>query len=163
MHTMRAALSAAACAALLVACGGTVSAPAPRAPDDWEANAADVIGVLERDLALSMRTDDTIAAARQTLRDISTLYTIVVAYTDFGGCDHMISAVGAPAPRFLPVERTLRAACAVLQHAATVFTRAIVGSDAVLLKRATHLVLRAAPLLSRAAAEIDAARIVRSR
>jgi hypothetical protein len=160
MRTMSAALAAAACAALLPACGGTSSAPAPLAPDQWEANARDVIGVLVRDLELSKSTGDTIAEAGQALRDTWTLYTMLVAYTDFGGCDYMISAVGVPPPRFRPAERTMRAACAVLKHAAALFTRAAGESDAVLLRRANRLVLHAAPLLIRAAAELHAAQAV---
>jgi hypothetical protein len=117
-----------------------------------------VIGVLERDLALSTSTDDTNAAAGQALRDAWTLYTMVVAYTDFGGCNHMISAVGVPPRRFRPAERTMRTACAVLGRAAELFTRAARESNAVLLRRATHMVLHAAPLLIRAAAELHAAR-----
>ena len=158
MRTMKAALAAAACAALLSSCAGTSSAPRPLAPGEWEANTRDVIGVLERDLALSTSTDDTNAAAGHALRDTWTLYTMVVAYTDFGGCDHMMSAVGVPPRRFQPAQRTMRAACTLLEQAATVFTRAAAESDAVLLRRATHLVLHAAPLLIRAAAELHPAR-----
>ena len=97
--------------------GGTGTAPADRsspADREWIANTAGVIDQLERDLQLQSSGGDTIAAARETLR--GSLYTVLVAYTDFGGCRHMVAAAGDAASRFTEVTRTLAAACSLLQH-----------------------------------------------
>jgi hypothetical protein len=157
MRTSGAGLAAAACAAVLTACGGT-SAPAPsQAPDrQWEANAADVIGELRRDVDLGTGGDDTLASARRTLRNTSSLYTLVVAYTDFGGCRHMVAAIGAPAPRFGAVRRALDAACARFERAASLFTQATTSGNPRALRAAMRLVLSALPLLARAEAELGA-------
>jgi hypothetical protein len=151
-------VSVAVCLTALAACGGTASAPPSSQPDrQWVANASDVIGELERDVALSTGGGATLADARAALRDTSSLYTVLVAYTDFGGCNHMLAAVGEPGQRFAKVARTLGAACAGFQRAATLFTRATSASDAHALLAATRLALRTSPLLARARAELQAA------
>lgn len=147
-------LLAAACIAALTACGET---PVPRAGTDreWVANTSGVIDQLERDVVLAGSGGDTMNAARQALQRQSNLYTILVAYTDFGGCNHMVSAAGTPTGRFARVERSLAAACTLLQRAAVLFTRAATRHDARALLTATRTALRASPLLVRAKTELD--------
>jgi hypothetical protein len=114
-----------------------------------------VIDQLERDVVLAGSGGSTLPTARQALQHPSNLYTILVAYTDFGGCNHMVSAAGAAAVRFVRVERSLAAACTLLQRAAVLFTRAATRHDARALLTATRTTLRASPLLIRAKTELD--------
>ncbi len=156
MRRSVAVLSATACLAISAGCGGT--APADRssqADREWVDNTAGVIDQLERDLQLESSGGDTIAAARETLR--GSLYTVLVAYTDFGGCRHMVAAAGAAPSRFAEVTRTLAAACSLLQRAAVLFTRAATHGDAAMLVRAGHVASSAEPLLVRAKVRLQAA------
>jgi len=114
-----------------------------------------VIDQLVRDLQLESSGGDTIAAARETLR--GSLYTVLVAYTDFGGCRHMVAAAGDAPSRFAEVTRTLAAACSLLQRAAALFTRAATHGDARMLVRAGHIASSAGPLLVRAKVRLQAA------
>jgi len=148
------ALLAAACIAALAACGGT-SAPLAGADREWVANTGGVIDELERDVLLARSGGTTVQAARRALNDESSLYTILVAYTDFEGCRHMVSAAGKPAERLAHVERTLTAACTLLQHASVLFTQAVTRHDARALVRATRTTRRASPLLVRAKTELE--------
>ena len=118
-----------------------------------------MIDQLERDLQLESSGGDTIAAARETLR--GSLYTVLVAYTDFGGCRHMVAAAGATPERFAAVTRTLRVACLRLERAAGLFTRAASDDDAPALVEAARLASSAAPLLVRAREELQAAATTR--
>jgi succinate dehydrogenase/fumarate reductase flavoprotein subunit len=129
----------------------------PRAGADreWVANTGGVIDQLERDVVLAGSGGTTMRAARQALQHPSNLYTILVAYTDFGGCDHMVSAAGTPAARFVRVERSLAGACTLLQRAALLFTQAVARHDARALLSATRTTLRASPLLVHARTELD--------
>src|SRR5438876_6926186 len=112
MRRSVAALSATACLAISAGCGGTAPADhSSEADREWIDNTAGVIDQLQRDLQLESTAGDTIAAARETLR--TGLYTVLVAYTDFGGCHHMVAAAGIPPERFAEVTRTLTAACAL--------------------------------------------------
>src|SRR4029078_10477735 len=121
MRRSRAALSAAACLTAAAGCGGSThsirSQPADR---EWIDNTSGVIDQLQRDLQLGSTAGSTIATARATLR--SGLYTVLVAYTDFGGCHHMVAAAGVAPERFARVTRTLAAACRLLQRSAALFT-----------------------------------------
>ena len=140
----------------LAACGGT-SAPLAGADREWVANTGGVIDELERDVLLARSGGSTLRAARQALNDDSNLYTILVAYTDFGGCNHMAAAAGTPVERFARVQRTLATACALLQRAAGLFTQAVTRHDAPSLLAASRLTRRASPLLARAKGELDRA------
>jgi hypothetical protein len=117
-----------------------------------------VIDELQRDLVLSASAGDTIADARRVLHAGSDLYTVLVAYTDFGGCRHMVSAVGAPPAGFAKVAQTLHAACAKFERAATLFTRATTKSDPRALLAATRLADKATPLLLRAREQLQGLR-----
>ena len=154
MRGSGARLLAAACIAALTACGET-SAPGTGTDREWVANAGVVIDQLERDVLLAANGGTTMHAAREALQRQSNLYTILVAYTDFGGCSHMVSSVGPPAARFARVERSLAEACTVLKRAAALFTQAVTNHDARALFTATRTTFRAAPLLVHAKAELD--------
>src|SRR2546423_15003109 len=114
MRRSVAALSATACLAISAGCGST--APVHRssqADREWIDNTAGVIDQLERDLQLESSGGDTIAAARKTLR--GSLYTVLVAYTDFRGCRHKVAPAGdAPSP-LAEVTRAPAAACPLMQ------------------------------------------------
>ena len=140
---------------MLVTGCGKAPQPQPRPDSEWVANAGDVIDELQRDLLLSASAGDTVAEARRTLHADSGLYTILVAYTDFGGCRHMVSAVGAPPAGLADVVRTLRAACAKFERAARLFTRATTKSDPRALLAATRLADEATPLLLRAREQLQ--------
>jgi len=152
------ALAVVLCLTALAGCGGTgPSGPSRPADREWAANADGVIGILERDLALSASGGATLAAARRALADSSNLYTILVAYTDFGGCTHMVGSIGPPLPRFAKVTATLGGVCGSLERASALFTHATQASDPRSLLAATRLALATAPRLARARAELDAA------
>src|SRR5206468_570297 len=150
-----AALFTAACLTAAAGCGGPAhSARSQQADREWIDNTAGVIDQLQRDLQLESTAGDTIAAARETLR--TGLYTVLVAYTDFGGCHHMVAAAGIPPERFAEVTRTLTAACALLQRSAVLFTRAATKDDPAALVHAGRVASSASPLLVRAKVELQA-------
>jgi hypothetical protein len=134
----------------LAACGGS-AAPAQRSgASEWAANAVGVVKQLRADSVVASDAE-TISSARAALRDESRLYALLVAYSDFGGCRHMVGAVGNPPPAFTAGEVTLGRACGSLQRASDLFTRAASTSAAPSLVAASRAVLVAAPLLERAA------------
>jgi hypothetical protein len=159
MGRMRAAgslLGAAALAAGLAACGhGSGQAPRPAA-SEWTANASGVIDQLRAD---TVAADDghSVGSARAALRDESRLYGLLVAYSDFGGCRHMVRALGNPPPAFRRPAATLERACASLRRAAALFTRAASATNARALVAAAHAVGVAAPLLDRAELQLRTA------
>jgi hypothetical protein len=156
MRTAAGTLGAAVVAGVLAACGGGAS-PAPRsAASEWTANAAGVIDQLRAD-TVAAADGESISSARAALLDESRLYALLVAYNDFGGCRHMVGAVGDPPPAFRSVDRTLAHVCANLQRAAALFTRAASSSDAPSLVAASRAVDAAAPLLERAELELRSA------
>jgi hypothetical protein len=156
MRRSTAALWATACLAVSTGCGGTAhSVRSQQAERIWIDNTAGVIDQLERDLRLESSAGDTIAAARETLR--TGLYTVLVAYTDFGGCRHMVAAAGVQPDGFAEVTRALTAACALFQRSAVLFTRAATTNDPATLLRAGRVASAASPLLVRAKVELQAA------
>jgi len=157
MGGCRAGLAAVALTAALAACGGTSPKPLVAPHDrEWAANLEGVIEQFQRDLDLAAGGGATVPAARRALRDESNLYTILVAYTDFGGCSHMVAAAGATPPRFGRLQRTLATACGLLQQAAALFTRAITNHDPQALVEAGSKTRRALPLLLDAKDELVA-------
>jgi hypothetical protein len=137
-------------------CGGTAqSGQSRQAEREWIDNTAGVIDQLQRDLQLGSTAGSTIATARETLR--SGLYTVLVAYTDFGGCHHMVAAAGVPPEGFARVTRTLTAACRLLQRSSVLFTRAAKVDDAAALVQAGRVAASAAPLLVHAKVDLQAA------
>jgi hypothetical protein len=156
---MRAAgtlLGAAVLAVSLAACGDHRGSTTRSAAGEWTANAAGVIEQLRSD-SLGAADGDTVPSARAALHDESRLYGLIVAYTDFGGCRHMASALGAPPPSFGATAATLGRACADLQRAAALFTRAATATEPRALVAAARAVRAAAPLLERAELELHRA------
>jgi hypothetical protein len=147
---------AAAAAVVLAACGNGGSPPSQSAAREWTANANGVIDQLRGDTVAASDGDNS-RSARAALHDESRLYGLLVAYSDFGGCHHMVDAVGEPPPTLRGVRATLARACTDLQRAASLFTRAAARSDAGALVAAARVVRVAAPLIDRAALELRAA------
>jgi hypothetical protein len=137
--------------AALTGCGGT-SVQTPER--QWTANVAGLIDQLRNDVVLSADGSGDVASARRALHDDSDLYDLVLAYSDFGGCDHMLANAGVASARFARVVATLGAACSRLQHAATLFSRAASGNDPQALLAASREAGRASPSLVRAALEL---------
>jgi hypothetical protein len=133
-------------AATLAACGGTAPAPTDR---EWIANAHGVVEQLRGDV-LAVSGFDRAGPARAGLHDDSQLYGLLVSYSDFGGCRHMVAAVGVEPARFGPAVELMRRACVHLARADTLFTRAVARTNAALLIRATREAVAAVPPLDAA-------------
>jgi len=143
-------------ALLLAGCGG--SRTAPHSERQWIDNASRLIDYLDQNVELSASGGANLRTARHALHDDSDLYAMVVAYSVFGGCDEALGNIGAPSGRVRGVEKTLSAACGRFERAASLFTRAMKGSNAGALLAATRIALHASPILYRARAELDAIR-----
>jgi hypothetical protein len=142
-------------AALLAACGG---AKTPEPTDrEWVANASGIVVQLRADV-VAVSAFDRLGAARKGLVDDSQLYGLLVAYTDFGGCRHMVAAIGVEPPGRARVVGLLRRACARLLDADHLFTRAVAHRDPRLLVGATRDAVAAVPLLDAAALELARSR-----
>ena len=88
--------------------------------------------------------------AERALHDESSLYTALVVFTDFGGCRHMVAALGSIPPRLEHAVAELRTACTELQRAAALFTRAVRRTSVTLLDAAIETAQRALVPLDRA-------------
>jgi hypothetical protein len=139
-----------AVAVFAAGCGAKAPPPIDR---EWTANARGVVAQLREDV-VAVSGYDRLAAARAGLRDESQLYGLLVAYTDFGGCRHMVAAVGVAPRRLAGVARSLRAACLHLQRAARLFTRAVAQHAPPLLVKATLEAEAAVLSLNAAALEL---------
>ncbi len=138
--------------ATLAACGGAAQPTTRSVAGEWTANASGVIEQLRGDVVAAF-DGDAIRSARAALRDESRLYGLLVAYSDLGGCRHMTRALGAAPPARRAAASTLLAACANLQRASRLFTRAASHDDAPALVAAARAARAAQPLLARA--ELD--------
>ena len=130
----------------LVGCGSHAATPTDR---EWRANAQGVVQQLRRDV-VSVAGFDRTPVARAALHDDSQLYGLLVSYTDFGGCSHMVAALGVEPPHFGTVRRLLAAACSRLRTADAFFTRAVARSEPQLLVRATGAAVKSLAPLERA-------------
>jgi hypothetical protein len=140
---MRAVIALVVIAACL-GCGATRPAPGER---QWIANTRGVIRQLQADLG-QVSDAGTLPEAGRTLTDESRLYAALVVYTDFGGCRHMVAALGRAPARLRSVGVELDRACANLQRSSALFTEAVTDDDARALTAAVHSARRAAaPLL----------------
>jgi hypothetical protein len=139
-----------AVAAFAAGCGAGAPPPTDR---EWTANARGVVEQLRGDV-VAVSGYDRVGAARAGLRDESQLYGLLVSYTDFGGCRHMVAAVGVEPPQLAGVVRSLRRACLHLQRADRLFTRAVAQHAPRLLVDATQQALAAVPSLGAAALEL---------
>jgi hypothetical protein len=131
-------------------CGAKESPPKDR---EWVANARGVVDQLRGDV-IAVSGFDSLGPARVGLSDESQLYGLLVPYTDFGVCRHMVAAVGAGPPDLARVVRFLRRACNHLHHADRLFTQAVARTVPHLLVGATRAALEAVPLLNAAALEL---------
>ena len=129
------------------ACGGTTSSSHAVSPDEWRANARQVVEQLRVDIATASVGGTTRAAARAALRNTSDLYALLVAYSDLGGCRAMVGASSAP-PR---VAAAFEPACRHLERASSLFARAAQRSEPGSLVRAARELALAQPGIVRAA------------
>jgi hypothetical protein len=143
-------VAATAVAVLAAGCGGHGQTQSDR---EWMANARGVVEQLRGDV-LSVSGFDELATARRGLSDDSELYGLLVSYTDFGGCLHMVAAVGAEPPGRARVVELLHRACLHLQRADRLFTSAVERKEPHLLVTATREALSAVPVLDDAALEL---------
>jgi hypothetical protein len=130
----------------LAGCGSRAAAPTDR---EWTANARGVAQQLRGDI-VSVSGLDRVRPARVALHDDSQLYGLLVAYTDFGGCRHMVAALGVEPARFRAAQQLLAHACVDLQAADVLFMRAVARNEPALLVRATTAAVRALSSLDRA-------------
>ena len=134
---------------LVVALAGCGPRHASSPDREWRANAQGVAQQLRRDV-VAVAAFDRAPAARIGLRDDSQLYGLLVSYTDFGGCSHMVAALGVAPSRFASARRLLTLACAHLRVADGDFTHAVARTDPQLLVRATRAAAQSLALLERA-------------
>ena len=158
---MAIAVGAALAVAGLAGCGGPTEPAHVRAASadrEWVDNATGVLDQLSGDVSAAEPARPGLAAAKRSLGDLSQLYGLLVAYTDFGGCSRMVSGIGKAPPRFADVVRRLGPACVRFERAAALFTRAASGHDARALLAASREVEAGQPLLYRATLAFAAAR-----
>lgn len=149
-----------ATAVLLAGCGGQgparpVSAVTER---EWRSNTAIIVRQLQGDIAATQIAGATTASGRAALRDESSLYGLLIAYSDFAGCREMVASAGELPPAFVRVDRQLIAGCRHLERAAKLFTRAVTRNDGTSLVAASRESGRALPPLVRAASALGSRR-----
>lgn len=132
--------------AALAGCGGPPSTGTTPAATAWRANTRQVVEQLRVDVEAAAIGGTSRAAAARALADTSSLYALLVAYSDLGGCRAMVSAAAPPAR----VAAVVEPACDRLQRASALFARAAQRSDPAALVRATAETARAEPQLVRA-------------
>jgi hypothetical protein len=145
----------------LAGCGGpTGPAHVNRVSTDreWVDNASGVIDQLNGDVSAAEPARPGLAGARRSLGDLSELYGLLVAYTDFGGCTKMVGGIGRTPPQFVVVVDRLGPACTHFERAAALFTRAASGHDPRALLAASREVKAGQALLYRAMLAFAAAR-----
>jgi hypothetical protein len=122
---------------VLSGCGGTAeqqSAPSRAGEREWINGARLLIGGLEE--ALDSITNA--GVGQPTLESTSALYQALLGYTYLGGCGEVLRNLGEPSRRLRPVRDELATACGRLEHASTVFTRAVQENNAQLLADAAR-------------------------
>ncbi len=145
----------------LTGCGGSTGPGNVRGASvdrEWVDNATGVIDQLNGDVSAAEPARPGLAGARRSIGDLSELYGLLVAYTDFGGCAKMVSGMGQAPPRFANVVRRLGPACARFERAAVLFTRAASDHDARALLAASREVAAGRALLYRVMLAFAAAR-----
>jgi hypothetical protein len=131
----------------------------PAATDrEFIANTSGVIDQLDQDVSVATPAGIDLTAARAALRNESDLFGLLIAYSDFGGCNKMVAAIGEAPPHFRVVVRQLTVACARFERGAALFTRAASKRDARALLAASRQIKAAAALLYRATLGFAAAR-----
>lgn len=109
---------------------------------------------LRGDVVLAASAGTSVRSARHSLQDDSLLFGLLIAYTDFGDCNAMVSNVGVAPPRRRAAGRTLRQACARLQRASGLFANAATHTDPRALLAAGRVAQPALPLLVHAELEL---------
>ena len=135
----------------LAGCGSRAASSPDR---EWQANARGVAQQLRQDV-VAIAGLDRVPVARRALHDDSQLYGLLVSYTDFGGCAHMVAALGEEPRRLDSARRLLALACRRLRAADAFFTRAVARNDPRLLVRATKLAERSLAPLEQAQLALD--------
>jgi hypothetical protein len=153
-------VAVAVAAGALAACGSNGAPPPAHGPTSraWVDGAGRLVESLDSDVLLSANGGANLATARRAIADHSDVYSMLVAYDLFGDCGAAVAQLGSPGAGAAPVEQTLIGACRRLQHAATLFQRAMTRNDPRTLLAATRLVLDTAPLLDRAKTQLAALR-----
>lgn len=143
-------------AAVAVAGCGEVGTPAPGPvpASEWRSNTAVVVRQLQSDIAATQIAGGTPAAARVALRSESSLYGLLVSYSDFAGCREMVAGAGLVPRSAASVARMLIAACRHLEQASGLFTAAVKANDGARLLAAGRDAGRALPLLLDATVEL---------
>jgi hypothetical protein len=141
---------------ILAGCGqsATTRRPEVEANRQWTANIRVAIGQLRNDVAQTQLIGATPGAARAALRDESTLYALLIAYSDLAGCRHIVASAGTPPRGSAAVRGSLGVACVHLERASALFTEATTHHDGRPLAVATREARRALPSLVRAAAAL---------
>jgi hypothetical protein len=141
---------------LLAGCAHSANTRRPEveANREWTANIRVAIGQLRNDVAQTQLIGATPGAARAALRDESTLYALLIAYSDLAGCRHIVASAGTPPRGSAGVSGSLGAACVHLEKASALFTEATTHHDGRPLAVATREARRALPSLVRAAAAL---------
>lgn len=135
----------------LSGCGGTAAektAPPGVGERDWVKGALLLVEGIDE--ALRSITNAGVGAA--TLESTSALYEALLGYTYLGGCGEVLGNLGEPPPRLRPVRDDLASACPRLEHASSVFTRAVEEKNASLLAAAAREALGARGVIERARA-----------
>ena len=144
---MRLVVAALTVSLLVAACGGG----RPRGtPAEWQANADGVVSQLRSDV-VEISAVDSVPAARRALHDDSQLYAILIVFSDVGGCNHMVAALGAAPPERARVVPQFDAACAHLGRASKLFTRGVADTKPTVLVAAAHEALASLVPLDQAA------------
>jgi hypothetical protein len=155
-------LAALSAGCLLTGCGRS-TARAPSAFDsaaerEWIANATQLVRTLDTDIGLSTAGGANLAAARRALASQSAVYTMVVAYSEFGDCAHELGNAGNPASRDEKAADEIAGACTRLEQASGLFERATSHHDAEALLHATREALDTEPLVVAAETALAALR-----
>lgn len=120
----------------------------------WRANMGIIVRQLQSDIATTQIAGGSAAAARAALRDESSLYGLLVSYSDFGGCREMVAAAGVMPRTGAGVSRSVAAGCRHLERASALFTDAVKANDGASLLAADREAGRALPLLVDASVEL---------
>ena len=154
--------AAALAAAGLAGCGGSAArhghVSAATGDREWVDNASGVIDQLSADIAAAQPPVPGLAGARHSLRDLSELYGLLVAYTDLGGCSKMVGGIGGAPAGFDGVLSRLVGTCPGLERGAALFSRAASRHYPRALVAAWREVEASRPLLYRATLALAAAR-----
>jgi hypothetical protein len=132
-------------ALVVLVCAACGTASSPRADQEWKANAHGAVVQLREDVVLAVAIDP-----EQALREESGMYGALVVFTDFGGCNHMIGALGSVPHGLARADAQLHVACTQLQRAAALFSSAVRRSSVELMDAAIDTAQRALVPLDRA-------------